>query len=211
MIRYFQLPMMFKPIRLQADMAAVEADEWVPHFNQGYYTGEWSGVSLRSIGGLARQLFADPSKTNFENTPVLARCSYFQSVLAGFECPLEAVRLLKLRAGSRIKEHRDFGLCYEEGEFRVHIPIVTNPEVEFTLEGEKLELNEGEAWYVNFNLPHRIENAGETDRVHLVIDGKVNEWVRNLFAPAIGNVLGNDSGDALHTNIQTAVVEHLEA
>ena len=186
MIRSLQLPFVFDPARLQTDLAALSADAWVPHFNQAYYTGEWSGIALRSVGGLARQLYQDPTKTEFADTPLMALCPYLQSVASTFQCPLEAVRLLRLRAGSRIKEHRDFGLCYEEGEFRVHIPIVTNSALEFYLEDERLDLREGECWYINFNLKHHIHNDGDTDRVHLVVDGQVNDWVRAVFDQTAG-------------------------
>jgi hypothetical protein len=53
--------------------------------------------------------------------------------------------------------------------------------VEFELEGEKLFLPEGSCWYMNFNLPHAISNAGDTDRIHLVIDTRVNAWMEEIF------------------------------
>ena len=80
-----------------------------------------------------------------------------------------------------IKEHSDFNLSYEDGEVRVHIPIQTNAEVEFAVEGRPLPMGEGECWYINFNLPHRIHNRGTTDRVHLVIDCVLNDWLRSMF------------------------------
>ena len=39
----------------------------------------------------------------------------------------------------------------------------------------------GECWYINFDLPHRINNFGSTDRVHLVMDIVVNDAIRNMF------------------------------
>jgi aspartyl/asparaginyl beta-hydroxylase (cupin superfamily) len=103
-------------------------------------------------------------------------------VLRAFECQLLAVRLLRLKAGSRIKEHTDLNLGYEDGEIRLHIPIHTNPGVEFYLSGRRIILAEGECWYVNTSLPHRVANTGERDRIHLVIDCVVNDWVRAIFA-----------------------------
>jgi len=94
---------------------------------------------------------------------------------------LLAVRLLRLKAGAVILEHRDAELCFEKGEIRVHIPVVTNPDVEFILDKERIQLQEGECWYMNFNLPHAIANKGESDRIHLVIDARVNDWVKELF------------------------------
>jgi hypothetical protein len=45
-----------------------------------------------------------------------------------------------------------------------------------------MHLKEGECWYMNFNLPHSIHNKSNSDRVHLVIDAVVNDWVQQLFS-----------------------------
>jgi hypothetical protein len=42
-------------------------------------------------------------------------------------------------------------------------------------------MQEGECWYLNLSLPHRVVNQSSTDRVHLVIDCKVNAWVSALM------------------------------
>jgi aspartyl/asparaginyl beta-hydroxylase (cupin superfamily) len=91
------------------------------------------------------------------------------------------VRFLRLAAGSVIREHRDPGLRFEEGVFRLHIPVRTNPEVEFRVGGELLQMAEGECWYVNFDLPHALVNRGGSDRVHLVVDGVVDDAVLDWF------------------------------
>ncbi len=128
-------------------------------------------MPLRSVGGAATHIYPDPTAVRqFSDTPVLARCPYISEVLNALACPLEAVRLLKLGPGARIREHKDYNLGLEDGEIRLHIPVMTNPAVEFYLDGERLVLDEGECWYVNFNLPHRVENRGTTERVHLVVD-----------------------------------------
>ena len=38
-------------------------------------------------------------------------------------------------------------------------------------------MQEGEAWYLNFNLPHRVKNGSSSDRLHLVMDCTVNDWL----------------------------------
>lgn len=184
MLRSYKLPLNLTPIHLKTDLARIHPDEWVPHFNTSYYEGDWSGVALRAVGGRAGQLYPDPTATDdFADTPILARCPYFQEVLAAFHCPLTSARLLKLAAGSSIREHKDYKLGLEDGEMRVHIPIVTNVDVAFFLAGEQVIMQEGEAWYLNLNLPHRVENHSHTDRIHLVIDCVVNDWARELFPP----------------------------
>ena len=46
-----RLPLRFDPLALQADVDALRPDDWVPHFNTGYYEGDWSGAALRSVNG----------------------------------------------------------------------------------------------------------------------------------------------------------------
>jgi hypothetical protein len=181
MVSALRLPFTFDTVALKSDLQKIGSDEWIPHFNPQYYEGLWSGVALRSVNGTASQLFADPSKSkSYADTPVLDRCRYFKEVLGAFKCPLETVRLLKLDSGSRIREHTDFDLGHRYGVVRVHLPVQTNPAIEFFLDGERVLMNEGESWYLDLSLPHRVENNGETDRIHLVIDCVVNEWVKAL-------------------------------
>lgn len=182
MIDTLKLPLDFDSGRLHADLDKILPEDWVPHFNKAYYEGDWSAVPLRSVGGSAHKIYTDPTRLDeCADTPILDRCPYFQEVLRAFGCPLRSVRLLRLGAQARIREHTDLNLGYEDDEIRMHVPIATNPNVEFYLNGARIQMNSGECWYLNFNLPHSLYNGGTTDRVHLVIDCKVNDWVRGLF------------------------------
>ena len=46
---------------------------------------------------------------------------------------------------------------------------------------ERIFLEEGECWYLNANLPHRVTNNSNRDRIHLVIDCEVNDWLKNMI------------------------------
>lgn len=184
MIASWKLPLRFDPARLQADLGLIAADEWTPHYNTRDYQGDWSGIALRAIGGMAHSLYPDPTGTaRFANTPLLDRCAYFREVVAAFECPLEAVRLLRLAPGASVREHRDYKLGLEDGVVRIHVPITSNPDVEFLLEGQRVVMDVGECWYLDVNRPHSVANRGAADRVHLIIDGLVNDWIWSLFPP----------------------------
>jgi hypothetical protein len=177
-----RFPFAFDPARLKNDLARVAAEEWTAHYNQGDYGGEWRGAALRAPAGAAHRLNAGaPGAAGFEETALLGRCPYFRQVLAEFACPLKSARLLSLAPGSFIREHTDHALDFEDGEIRIHIPIETNLGVEFYVCGERLLLEEGGCYYVNVNLPHRVNNRGQRDRIHLVIDAEVNDWMRDLF------------------------------
>lgn len=178
-----KLPLQFDADALAAEVAQLDADEWMPHFNAAYYEGDWSGVSLRSVGGLTNMLFSDPSRRDqIADTPLVARFPGLAAAMGQFDCPLEAVRLLRLGAHARIREHSDIDLGYEIGEIRIHVPVTSNPEVGFYLDGQRIEMRPGEAWYMELSLPHRVENEGSGDRVHLVVDCRLNDWLREMLA-----------------------------
>ena len=175
-----QLTFHFDAQRLRQDLSKVGDRDWNRHFNEAYYEGDWSAVALLAPVGAKhpiQQLYPDPTATEFEPTALLGRCPCFQEVLSRFDCPLKSVRLLRLGRHSRIKEHTDYNLGYEDGEVRLHIPLVSSPEVEFVVNGHQIAMGEGEVWYVNFNLPHRVHNRSAVDRVHLVLDCVVNDWL----------------------------------
>ena len=180
-----RLPLRFDGASLLADASGLSADDWVPHFNTGYYEGDWSGAALRSVGGVARQLYPDPTaQATYADTPLLPRCPNAAAALAVFRCPLLAVRFLRLGPGSKIREHRDFNLGFDDGEVRIHVPLSTGPAVEFVHDGQRVDMAEGEAWYLDLNLRHSVVNGGEHPRIHLVIDCVVDEWLRSILDPA---------------------------
>ena len=182
-LKYLQLPFVFNAALLQKEVGGLSNNiQWVNHYQTLHYEGEWSAIPLRSVGGSADNIIIHPTQdVTYKDTVYLKRCPYIQQVLQKFACPLKEVRLLKLDAGAIIKDHRDVELNFESGEIRLHIPVVTHPDVEFYLDNERMDLKEGECWYMNFNLPHRISNNSPVNRVHLVIDAEVNDWVKELF------------------------------
>lgn len=185
MLSSFKLPLSFDAHPLKSDLGLIQSDEWSTHFNTQYFEGEWTGVALRSVNGLSTQLYPDAHAAGpVKDTAILERCSNIDRALASFECPIRSARLLKLAPGSHIQEHRDYDLSFEDGEIRLHIPIITSPEVEFFLDGYRIEMNAGECWYLDLNLPHAVINRSSIDRIHLVIDCEVNDWLRELLVSA---------------------------
>jgi hypothetical protein len=177
-ISCIRLPLTFEPGPLQADVEALPADDWVPHFNTAYYTGDWSGVALRSVAAAARAIYPDPNPSgSWEDTEILGYCPALAAAVAAFACEKTSVRLLRLGPGASVIEHTDYRLGYEDGEVRFHVPVLTNPDAVFETEGRPIDMRPGESWYVDFNLPHRVANGGPAPRVHLVVDCVVNDWV----------------------------------
>jgi hypothetical protein len=198
MILARKLPLRFDPERLHADLARLAPDDWHPHFNTREYEGDWSGVALRAparaagTGVLQAGLHVG---SDFEDTLILGHCPYLREVLAAFLCPVKSARLLKLGPGAIIREHRDYDLGLEQGEARVHVPVVTNPSVEFILDGRRVILGEGEAWYLDLSRPHSVRNRGATDRVHLVVDCIADGWFHSQLAAGVEHVGTSAEGE----------------
>lgn len=182
-----RLKLAFDPSRLAADLECLREVVWTEHFVKQNYDGDWSVIPLRAAAGATHpimMIYSDPTATAFADTPLLARTPYFRAVLGAFQCPLQAVRLMRLAPGSVIKEHRDGDLAFEHGAVRLHVPIVTSPQVEFRLNGSRVVMESGSAWYLRLSDPHSVANRGETERVHLVIDAAADGWLAAQFDAA---------------------------
>ena len=183
MIKYAKIDVKVDLKSLQREAENIISDSgWLPHFNYSHYNGNWEVLALRSPGGLANHIIPDlRNEPGFANTALMEQFSSVQNLIERLDCPVMSVRLLNLRAGAEIKPHRDQGLCFEQGEARIHFPVFTNSLVKFFVDSECIGMKEGEAWYINANRMHYVSNFGSTDRIHLVIDCKVNEWLKNIF------------------------------
>lgn len=179
-----RLPLLFDPARLQSDLARLSGGDWTAHFVPQHYEGEWSALPLRAPAGATHpvmRIAANPGTSDWAPTEWLDSCPYFRAVLGRFRCSIEGARLLRLSPGSLIREHRDERLAAEWGHARIHIPIVTGDAVDFRLNGVRLRMAPGETWYLRLADPHSVANRGTAERVHLVIDALVNDWLEALL------------------------------
>lgn len=188
-----RLPLEFDPVRLASDLRGLSDIAWTSHFVSQNYDGDWSVIALRAPAGAThpiQMILSPPGQADFTDTPALAASPYFRQVLAAFACPLLAVRLMRLTPGSVIKEHHDHDLSFEQGTVRIHVPVVTNDDVDFRLNGDPCPMPAGSAWYLRLSDPHSVANRGATDRIHMVIDAAANGWLRSLLADALGTAGG---------------------
>jgi hypothetical protein len=176
-----RLALRFDAGRLQSELSRFSSRAWTPHFNAGFFEGDWSGIALRASVSDRGLCAGAGAAESFTDTDALAACPYFQEILAAFQCPLKSVRLLRLAPGSIIREHSDFDLGEQLGEVRLHVPVATSSQVEFYLAGKRVVMDAGECWYLDLSLPHRVQNRGANERVHLVLDCVLNEWLRDLI------------------------------
>lgn len=157
-----RLPVRFCAETLAAEAGALPADAWVPH-PQKFEGNEY--VPLVSPSGQITNEFAGPMAI----TPYLERCRYMMEVMSALDCVWGRSRLMGLGPGQGVPEHIDINY-YWRTHVRVHVPIITNPDVLFTCGGETVTMAPGECWVVDTFQSHEVHNRGSEQRIHLVLD-----------------------------------------
>ncbi len=173
-----QLPFDFDANRLQADLEKVTDNEWISHYNPDDYNGIWQIAALMSPAGSQSNIWSCSIPEICSATPLLKRCDYFKEALDQLELPMSSVRLMKLAPKAVIKPHSD---SFSDQEVRIHIPVTTNPDVDFFLDGETVLMQTGSCWYLDFRRQHSVLNRGDYSRTHLVIDAHRNDWFDKIL------------------------------
>lgn len=160
---FIRLPFRFDAQRLQQEVDAIEESEWRPH-PQGFRGN--SALLLVSADG-------DPGNDalcgHLKPTPLLARLPYIRQVLASFGSKLGRTRLMRIDEHEEVEAHSDLHYYWRE-HLRIHVPIRTDPAVEFTCGARRLHMAEGECWIFDTWKLHRVTNASGRRRIHLVAD-----------------------------------------
>lgn len=101
---------------------------------------------------------------HFDESP--AGVSLFEEYGMGY---FVRANLVKMLAGGEITEHTDnnFSLVHSH---RIHIPIITNDSVWFSVGKERMNMREGGIYEINNRRIHAVKNEGSEDRVHLIMD-----------------------------------------
>lgn len=94
------------------------------------------------------------------------------------------VMLARMAPGGVIKPHRDANPA-AKWPHKIHVPLLTNDRVTFFIDGTGYHFPEGEAVEVSNMAVHAVENAGTTDRIHLIFeyydpDQPEPEWLSQL-------------------------------
>jgi hypothetical protein len=79
------------------------------------------------------------------------------------------VMLARMAPGGIIHPHRDENPA-AKWPHKIHVPLTTNDEVAFLVDGVSYHFAEGEAVEVNNMGVHAVANRGQTDRIHLIFE-----------------------------------------
>ncbi len=159
---FIKLPFRFDVAQLTHEAEQFSNESWMVHPNN--LKGN-SAVALVSKQGGDNNDF-DGAKAI---TPHLERCEYIQQVMAHFGQVLSRSRLMKLDAGCEVSTHVDFNYHWYN-RVRIHIPIITTPEVIFYCGSEQIHMSAGDCWIFDSWRRHQVINKSHINRIHLVID-----------------------------------------
>lgn len=79
------------------------------------------------------------------------------------------VTLVRLKAGCEVTAHRDMNFSLTHAH-RVHLPLITNSDVLFTVGNETINLPPGHVYEINNRRTHSVQNNGAEDRIHMILD-----------------------------------------
>lgn len=77
--------------------------------------------------------------------------------------------LARLLPGCQIDAHLDSHASFSVAH-RIHVPLLTNPEVEFIVGDERIVTRPAHAFELNNKMVHSVANRGTSARVHLIFD-----------------------------------------
>lgn len=163
---------------LSGDLASIDEGWWRPHLGP-YHDGGWESVSLWAPRG---DLFEQRSTGGaLTSTAALERCPQLRAALDTLPGRRSRARLMRLRPGAHIFRHSDPLEQIAQDLLRIHVPVVTNPDVEFRVNGHRIEMRPGEVWNVDVRFPHEVANRGREHRVHLIVDVLPGTGLRELL------------------------------
>jgi hypothetical protein len=159
---FYKFAFRFDVERLRAEVEAFPEECWLRHPQN--YKGN-SALPLVSTEGEPNDKFQPPMRP----TKYLEQSPYIQQVLSQFQTLLGRSRLMRLEPGDGVPPHFDVHY-YWRNHTRVHIPIITHPDVQFCCENKSIHMTAGEAWTFDNWRKHHVINNTPVRRVHLTFD-----------------------------------------
>ncbi len=185
---FVKLPIGFDAERLRREIEALGESVWRPH-PQGF-EGNDALPLVAAYGDPDDDATAGPMRA----TPALEACPYLRQVMASFRSSIGRSRLMRIVGEGQVLQHADISYYWWE-RVRVHVPLVTTPDVMFHCGDQSVHMDTGECWIFDTWRAHTVRNPEPTARIHLVIDtpGSAHFWqmVARGWDPNAGNAAAN--------------------
>lgn len=162
-VPFLQLPISFDAEALAAEIAALSESAWRPH-PQGF-AGNSAIPLVARDGDPASDAVSGPMRP----TPQLLACPSLLQTMNAIGGVWGRSRLMRLSGNAEVQSHVDVDYYWRE-HIRVHVPIVTQPEVRFECGSAALHMAAGECWLFDTWSRHRVLNSADRSRIHLVAD-----------------------------------------
>jgi uncharacterized protein (TIGR03032 family) len=158
-----RLPLTVEADVLAAELAALDESCWRAHPE--------GAPGNTALPVLAREGDPDDDSTigPMAPTPVLDALPYTRQVLAALDSTIGRTRFMRIEHETELTSHVDINY-YWWNHLRVHFPVVSTPDVAFTVGDESVHMAPGEAWVFDTWRPHRVDNPADRARIHLVVD-----------------------------------------
>ena len=197
-IRRFEMTPDF-PGRVDALRDAVLAAkmQFANHYSNYNVNDTWGALSLRGYSDDVTRI-EKPSEMNdkwkdrhagedltLRDTPLRADLPQVEAVLSAFPVSdWHRIRIMRLGPGNgELQRHTDqvdadSGLGIGQ-ILRIHVPLKTNERVDITVWDPDdlpttVNMRYGESWVLDTRWPHMAVNAGDEERLHLVLDAPTN-------------------------------------
>lgn len=145
------------------ELAVFTADDWVERTSGS----GWTEIRLVQDHG-----------SNLEVHPKLGACPTLQRIAEDLKGRILDMSLSRLAPGGSVRPHRDLSGGVAMGVARLHIPLITDDQVEFTVAGRRIRLAPGTVWLLDTTYVHSVANRSSRPRTHLIIDLRITNELR---------------------------------
>lgn len=167
------------------------------HYSNYNKDQSWSALSLRGYTAdpsfitkpieMSDKWKEDHKDMQFalQDTPIYDMFPEVREFVNSLSTEVHRVRFMRLKpGGGELERHTDQVDPDSGGSMnklaRIHVPIKTNDKVVFTVWNtkgapQKVNMKFGEYWFLDTRKAHQAINGGDEERIHLVIDVKVEE------------------------------------
>ena len=194
---FIRLPVQFDAERLAHELSQFSENDWTNHPLN--YKGN-SALRLISMDGEENDAVAGEMMP----TTHLRKCEYVQQVLSSFKSVLSRSRFMRLGPGEIVPPHCDINYHWTN-RTRIHIPIITHPDVQFVCDDQSVNMAEGQAWIFDNWRRHCVKNNSNITRIHLVVDTAGSPYFWNLVRQGQTKNFENTTPEGLRLAYQAGV------